>query len=135
MRKSNSKFFSFLFIIFCSSQSSLGRNSARLRRKLPSLRPPHRKTRIDALDIDFIETISKFIHYHCQTSPDKKHLMKRAVAKCCYEYAPKMFRFESWDELWQAFVDMTLSLLLRSLLLCPLVYALMLFARTFLGTW
>jgi hypothetical protein len=94
--------FLFLFKLFLFP-FSLGQNSARLRRILPSLRPPPRKTQRDALDSEIIETISEFIHYHFQTSPDKKHIMKRAVAKSCFEYAPKMFRFESCDELWQAF--------------------------------
>lgn len=78
---------------------------AKMARWYPSLDTNVRAERSDKTPQEYIDTIQAFHQSHNCVSPNKKDVMmiRHPIFRKQYETKIKIYRYESWDELWVAF--------------------------------
>ena len=71
----------------------------------PSLDEYNREERSDTAPVEWKTAIESFHQSHNHTSPDTRDMAKRTHPKhrSKMEVAPKIFRYEPWDQLWSKF--------------------------------
>ena len=83
-----------------------GKGGGRVRRAPATLRPLPKAKKKNAIDVKAPEVkanIDSFLRAECPTSPCRKDTATRRLARNVTEKARIMWRFRSWDELWQKF--------------------------------
>ena len=75
----------------------------RVKRQGGSLRPEQRQQRSDTVSQEVIDAVEAHIEVNCPTSPCASDMVRRWLGPMQWEEARRMFRFETWNELWSRF--------------------------------
>lgn len=67
------------------------------------MHPPAKKQRSDAYGADITDPIENFHRTHNATSPNTKDVVKRKIGPCQNIEARTIYRYETWQELWNTF--------------------------------
>ena len=90
-----------------------GAGGARLRHAFPRWGAKKKKKRKDVFPLCDVRVIESFIRSRCVTSPCLRDTIRRQRGPKQWETARKMYKYETWEELWAAFKELYIALALR----------------------